>query len=111
MPPPNLAYVALHDGEDLGQARRLFIESLALYRGLSVKPGTADCMEGLACVAAGCGEGERAAVLFGGAEKLRAELGMRIAPYSVHLYDRSRRLLSPAWGNRLSRRRGGAGLQ
>ena len=87
----NLGYVALERGEaGAYEAASFFKESLALHRELSVRPGIADCIEGLAQAAQELREMEAAGLLFGAGEKLREELGMPIVPYNLPGY-RARR--------------------
>ncbi|HLZ20686.1 MAG TPA: LuxR C-terminal-related transcriptional regulator [Ktedonobacterales bacterium] len=75
----NLAYVALHQG-DLRGAARLFGESLQLFRSYAERRGMAECLVGLAGVAAGSGDRSRAARLLGAAEAAFESLGAQISP-------------------------------
>jgi non-specific serine/threonine protein kinase len=63
----SLGYVVKHQG-DPGRAAALFEEGLAMFRELDNKRGIAECLLGLASVAAGQGRPERAARLVGASE-------------------------------------------
>jgi hypothetical protein len=63
----NLGKVAQYDN-DHEQAAALYWESLALNSEIEYKPGIADCLVGLAAVAAANGSAKRAAQLLGAAE-------------------------------------------
>jgi non-specific serine/threonine protein kinase len=88
----NLAYVA-HRQKDYGQATALFIESLGWYRELGLKTGIAASVTGLAGVAAAAGMSvagaERAARLFGAAERLREEVGAIVDRADLAEYERN----------------------
>lgn len=84
----NLGYLSLHCG-DTGSARRLFRESLALFRNRGDRRGIADCIIGLACVLVSMGQRARAAQLFGLAEALRELAGATIWPANAADYERS----------------------
>jgi non-specific serine/threonine protein kinase len=63
---------------DLARATRLFGESLELRRPNGDLMGTAQCVEGLAWVAAAMGRPEHAAHIFGAAESLRERIGASV---------------------------------
>jgi non-specific serine/threonine protein kinase len=65
---------------DYGRATGLLEESLELLVQLKDKRCPALCVEGLACVASGRGQAERAARLFGAAEVLREAIGVALLP-------------------------------
>jgi len=75
----NLAYVALHTGE-LDNAQQLFVDALRLYQSYSEQRGMAECLVGLAGVAAASGERSRAATLLGAAEAGFESVGAEISP-------------------------------
>ena len=77
------------DQGDYGAARALFAESLALFRELGFKPGSAGDLEGLAAVAAAQAQSERAARLFGAAEGAREAAGTPLRPADRDEHDRS----------------------
>jgi hypothetical protein len=70
-------WAALHGG-DHGRARTLFGEALEAGRELGDKMMLAECLEGLAGVAAARGDAERTARVWGAAEALRAEIAVRV---------------------------------
>jgi predicted ATPase/DNA-binding XRE family transcriptional regulator len=91
----NLAYVGLTGGQlstDVGNidAGGYFMESWALFDKLGVDSGIVVCAEGLACVLLSDGKAERAALLFGAAERLREELGVRMSSYNRATYQAAR---------------------
>ena len=65
---------------DAASATAHLTESLALRRELGERLGIAECLEGLATVAAGTGQPERAARLLGAAEALREAIGAPLPP-------------------------------
>ena len=73
----NLANVARDRGA-FDEAVRLHRESLLVRIDLHDLPGFAECFEGLAVAAAGFGQHERAAILFGAAEALREAIARPI---------------------------------
>jgi ATP/maltotriose-dependent transcriptional regulator MalT len=75
----NLGYVALHAG-DLGQAAAFFGESLGLYRSYAERRGMAECLIGLAGVAASAGNRIHAARLLGAAEATLESLEAQLSP-------------------------------
>jgi hypothetical protein len=86
--------LAQRQGDSL-QAAALFEESLKLFAELGNKMGIAECLEGLASVAAGEGQAadkghraERAAQLFGAAEALREAASTPLPPYRRAEVDR-----------------------
>ncbi|HST04265.1 MAG TPA: tetratricopeptide repeat protein [Chloroflexia bacterium] len=88
----NLAYACLSTGEEGrgAEAVEYFMEGWALFDRLGVGSGSVVCVEGLACVLASEGEGERAAILFGAAERLREGLGVHMASYNRAMYEAAR---------------------
>lgn len=62
-----LGYLALHDG-NLSEADKLFRESLAAFRKLGNKRGMAECLAGLAAIAAKQGDFAHGTLLLGAAE-------------------------------------------
>ncbi len=77
--------VALSSGA-YAQADAQLRESLALFWGLGDKRNSAECLEGLAQVAATQGKGEVAARLLGNAETLREAAGAPVPPYDRERY-------------------------
>jgi predicted ATPase/DNA-binding XRE family transcriptional regulator len=75
----NLAYVAVHE-RDHDRAAALFGESLRLYQRAGDQRGVAECLAGLACLAAAFGQHERAARLFGAAEAACQALRVQLSP-------------------------------
>jgi non-specific serine/threonine protein kinase len=65
---------------DYERATGLLEESLGLLVQLKDKRCPALCVEGLACVASGRGQADRAARLFGAAETLRETIGVALLP-------------------------------
>jgi predicted ATPase/DNA-binding CsgD family transcriptional regulator/Flp pilus assembly protein TadD len=93
----NLAYANLSSGikkTEAGvgslDAGKNFMESWALFDKLGVGSGSVVCVEGLACVL-GSSKGDLAAILFGAAERLREDLGVRMSPYNRAMYEATRR--------------------
>lgn len=82
----NLGYVRLYQG-DHAAARALFRESLELFRALDDRRGVLECVAGLAAVAAGLGEGRRAARLFGAAEGEMDAMGLSREGSNAADYD------------------------
>src|SRR5205807_9482260 len=78
-----------HRHGDLGPARALLDESLALFRELGHKLEIARDVEGLAAVAVAQAQCERAARLFGAAEGLREAMGAPLPPADRAEHDRS----------------------
>ncbi len=70
----NLGFVALNQS-DYPAARALLEESLAIRRELGGRSGIPSSLEGLAAVVASQRDSLRAARIWGGAERLRAEIG------------------------------------
>lgn len=75
----NLAYIAYHQ-RDLARSAGLFEESLELYRAYGERRGMAECLVGLAGVAAAARDGMRAARLLGAAEALFESLAAELSP-------------------------------
>ena len=67
-----------------------FMQSWALFDKLGVGSGTVVCVEGLACLLASNGNTNQASLLFGAAEHLREDLGVRMASYNRAMYDSAR---------------------
>jgi len=85
----NLGYVRLHE-QDFGRSRHLFGESLGLFLQRGERRGVAECLVGLACIAAAAGRPDHAARLFGAADATFEALGTQLsasnrADYSRHL--------------------------
>ena len=70
----NLAHLALRRGDDR-QAAAYFAESLTIYQGATARGILTECVDGLARVASAQRRHERAARLFGAAERSLAALG------------------------------------
>ena len=66
--------MALHQG-DLEQAAALFYESLAMFRKLGHQRGIAECLAGLAGLAANQGQPQRGGRLLGAAAAMLSALG------------------------------------
>jgi hypothetical protein len=66
-----------------------FAHSLAYYRELGDKAGTAAALAGLAGVVGADGQSERAARLFGAARALRDASGAAIIPPDLYDYERN----------------------
>ena len=93
----NLAYANLSSGikkTEAGvgslDAGKHFMESWALFDKLGVGSGSVVCVEGLAGVL-GSSKGDLAAILFGAAERLREDLGVRMSSYNRAMYEATRR--------------------
>ncbi len=80
-----LGWVALSQ-EDAGAAQKLLEESLTLLRELGHRWFMALCLEGLAAANAAQGQPERAAHLWGAAEKLRDLIGATLPPVVQTMY-------------------------
>lgn len=74
-------------GGDHGRARTLFGEALEAGRELGDKMMLAECLEGLAGVAAARGDADRTARLWGAAEALRAEIAVRVFDSDLPLHE------------------------
>jgi non-specific serine/threonine protein kinase len=103
----NLGCVALRRN-DARRALRLFRESLALFRDQGDRRGVADCLEGVAGAFGALRQPERAARLFGAAERLREATGSPAWPANAsdvaRGIDSVRQALDPvafarAWGD------------
>ena len=92
-----LGYMALHDG-DKARAEELFHESLAAFRKLGNKRGMAECLGGLAAVAAVRGHAEWGAPLLAAAEAQIANSGAAWWPADRVEVERTRRHLRDALG-------------
>lgn len=75
----NLGGIACDQG-DYAAARSLQVEALATAREIGDRRMTAYCLEGLAAVALGQEQSDRAARLFGAAAALREEIGCPLTP-------------------------------
>jgi predicted ATPase/transcriptional regulator with XRE-family HTH domain len=86
-----LALINLGDVEryqaDYARARASFVESLRLFRELGDREGMAAALEGLAGVAVGLGQSDRAARLCGAAEALREAIHAPLSPADRTHYD------------------------
>ncbi|HWI60372.1 MAG TPA: BTAD domain-containing putative transcriptional regulator [Symbiobacteriaceae bacterium] len=76
--------------QDWAGAAAHYRNALMLYRKLYgvFKIGQADCLEGLAGLAAALGNGTKAARLFGAAARIRAHCGMPLPPVARAEYER-----------------------
>ena len=83
----NLGIVAFERGE-FGAARALHDESLAIMQEIGDTKGIAYSLEELAAVVAAFGNSQRAARVFGAAERLREEIGSPLPPIDRPRYDR-----------------------
>jgi ATP/maltotriose-dependent transcriptional regulator MalT len=92
----NQAYVALHAG-NLREAHRLFTESLRLFQGYSEQRGMAECLVGLAGVAASVGDRSRAALLLGAAEAGFDTVRAQISPSNRGDFSRVTALARASW--------------
>jgi tetratricopeptide (TPR) repeat protein len=92
-----LGYMALHDA-DLARAEELFQESLAAFRKLGNKRGMAECLGGLATVAAMRDDSVWAAELLAAADAQLAAGGAAWWPADRVEVDRTRRRLREALG-------------
>lgn len=84
----SLGLVDWYSGEYMSAQAHL-LESLALFHAAAHTLGIADCLEGLARVAASHGHIERAACLWGAAESLREQIGAPLPPADRADYDRN----------------------
>jgi non-specific serine/threonine protein kinase len=75
--------------ERRGPARAYFRQSLVLFRDVGVRPGIPYALEAFAALAAGGGEGERAARLLGAAEAQREVIGVPVDASFHRDYDRT----------------------
>jgi predicted ATPase/DNA-binding NarL/FixJ family response regulator len=75
-------------------AATLYVEALEQFWSLGGVRGPATCLERLAAVVGGQGRAERAARLFGGAEALRARVGVRLTAVERSERDRETAVLS-----------------
>jgi predicted ATPase/class 3 adenylate cyclase len=82
-----LGRVRQHQG-DAGAARAHFTEALALLQGHGEPRGIAECLEGLAGVAAAQGRPVHATHLIGAAELLRERIGAPLPPVERGEHDR-----------------------
>lgn len=94
----NLAYAHLSSGTGSLDATGYFMQSWALFDKLGVGSGIVVCVEGLACVLASNGNTNQAAILFGAAEHLREDLGVRMASYNRAMYDSARHSVASLLG-------------
>jgi len=91
-----LGEVALSQG-DRGLAESVYEESLAIQRELGDLRGFAECVEGLACLAAAGQQPERALRLAGAASTLRASIGVPLSSADQQRLDQR---LKPASNTR-----------
>ena len=96
----NLGYVALHN-TDIATARRLFSESLSLYRKRPYLQGQAECLAGLARVAALEDKPELAARLCGATDMILEGLGTRLDILDRTDFERTLAILGIHLGERL----------
>jgi tetratricopeptide (TPR) repeat protein len=82
----NLALVTYHQG-DYAAARALYEESLGSYAAVTDRWGIAWSLESLATVELATQAPERAARLWGGAQRLREEMGSPVSPTDRPRYD------------------------
>ena len=83
----SLGMLALHQN-DYPQAMRYFIDYFATTRRSLEKPGLGDLLTGLAAIAAGTNQPERAAKLHGAAQALFETTDYRIPPFDRAEFDR-----------------------
>jgi predicted ATPase/tetratricopeptide (TPR) repeat protein/DNA-binding XRE family transcriptional regulator len=76
------------DQRDFSGAKKAFAESLQIGRTRSIPWLASTNLEGLAGVAAGQGEAELAARLYGAADAIRASCGTPVRPSHQDIYDR-----------------------
>ena len=93
-----LGYMALHDG-DPARAESLFHDSLAAFRKLGNKRGMAECLGGLAAVAAVRGDAAWGAPLLAAADAQIAASGAAWWPADRVEVERTRRHLRDALGD------------
>jgi predicted ATPase/class 3 adenylate cyclase len=93
-----LAYLALHDG-DAARAEELFHDSLAAFRKLGNKRGMAECLGGLASVAAARGDAAWGAPLLAAADAQIAAAGAAWWPADRVEVERTGRQLREALGD------------
>ena len=91
-------YLAQHAG-DLAQAEALFAESLARFIALGNQRGIAECLAGLAGVAARRGSPDWAAPLLGAAEQLLTSSGAAWWPADRVEFDRNLALIAEQIGD------------
>ena len=84
----NLGYVFLHQ-QDVVRATELFAESLSLFRDAGDRRGLAECLAGLAAVAAVGMQPVRAAQLFGASEALLKAIGAQLSASNLDDYERN----------------------
>ena len=84
----NLGRVQLQTKGEPASARILLREGLRLARDRNDKRVTAECVQGLAAVAASEGQAAEAARLFAGAETLRNTTGAALSPLEQSIEDR-----------------------
>jgi predicted ATPase/tetratricopeptide (TPR) repeat protein len=76
------------DQQDFSSARKAFADSLQIGRARSIPWLASTDLEGLAGVAAGQGDAELAARLYGAADAIRASCGTPVRPSHQGIYDR-----------------------
>jgi tetratricopeptide (TPR) repeat protein len=87
----NLGHVYYRRG-DYVQAAEVFRKGLLLFRELGDKLSIVECVTGLAAVAVGTGQAERAARLFGASEAALDAMGTTLDPADQMEYDHNVRL-------------------
>jgi hypothetical protein len=83
----SIGFMAL-DQRDFSGAEKAFTESLRIGRTRGIPWLAATDLEGLAGVAAGQGEAELAARLYGAADAIRVSSGTPVRPSHQDIYDR-----------------------
>lgn len=85
----NLGYAEKGRGQ-LSRAHSLFARALAIYKGIDERPGLAECVVGLAVVAAAASKPEKAARLIGVADGLMEDIGYALSGAERKEYDLAR---------------------
>jgi tetratricopeptide (TPR) repeat protein len=88
----NLAFMVSEQG-DQARALSMMMESLALFQELEDWRDLASSLEGIGTVAMRLGQLERAAMLWGAAESLRAALGAPLSPADSARHERDKAVL------------------
>jgi non-specific serine/threonine protein kinase len=77
-----------HDRGDYPTAQMLHKEALVIWAELGDRQGTAYSFEGLGAVAATLGDSDRAAHVWGAAERLRMEIGSPLSPQELTRHNK-----------------------
>jgi hypothetical protein len=85
---------------DLDGGNAVLQESLSLFEELSDGRGLAECLSGLAQVAAARGRHEQSALLLGAAKALRESLAMSLSPVEQAAEERARGAVRDALGDK-----------